>query len=102
MNGWLMSYKNIDHYQNFTRTYRKEGEAYEDAAESIKGWAKEEIENLQGQDSPEDWEEHIEHLKETLSLIEQKKFKEAYEEWREYADDADPGEDILIEDTEIV
>jgi len=102
MQGWLMSYKNIDHYQNFTRTYRKEEDAYEDAADSIKGWAGEEIEELKLQDDPEEYKDKIEQLQGVLSLIEQKKHKEAYGEWRDYANDAEPTEDILIEDTEIV
>lgn len=100
--GWIVSYKHPDSERAGSVTYLKEGEAHRDAAMTIEGWAKDELENLKLQDDPEEWKEHIETLTETLSLIEQKKHKEAYEEWREYADDVDPDEDVLIEKTVVI
>lgn len=100
--GWLVSYKHPDPARGGSVTYLKEEEAYRDAAMTIEGWAKDELENLKLQDNPDDWKEHIDHLTETLSLIDRKKFKDAYTEWREYADDVDPDEDVLIEDTTVI
>jgi hypothetical protein len=100
--GWLVSYKHPDPARGGSVTYLNEQEAYKDASDAIKGWASEELENLKHQDDPEEWAEERESLTEALSLIERKSFKEAYEEWRSYADDTDPGEDVLIEGTTVI
>lgn len=102
MNGWMLSYKNPDPARMFSRTYLNEETAYKDAAEAIAGWAKEEIETLQFQDDPKEFEDQIQLLRETLKLIAEGKHKDAYRQWREYADDSDPSEDVMIEDTQVV
>lgn len=99
MKGWMLSYKNDDPYRNFSRSYMKEETAYKDASTAIEGWAKEEIENIGGE---EERQYETETLRTVLELIGKGKHKEAYEEWRGYADDTEPGEDVLAEETEIV
>jgi hypothetical protein len=98
----MLSYKNPDPYRMFSRSYTKEETAYKDAASAIERWAKEEIEELEIQDVPEDFQDQIDLLRDVLKLLSEGKHKEAYGQWREYADDATPGEDVMIEDTEIV
>src|SRR4029077_9758868 len=99
MNGWMLSYKHPDTERMFSRTYLKEASAYNDAAESIAGWVMEELTNAQGDPDRAD---DIESLREILDLTTEGKHKEAYLEWREYADNAGPDEDVMIEDTQIV
>lgn len=102
MRAWMLSWKNIDPSRMFSTTYLKEDTAYKAAAESAAGWAKDELAELEAQDNPDDWQEYIDHLREVLNLYSQGKHKEAYEEWREYADDTTPDDDVMIEDTEVV
>lgn len=111
MQGWMLSWKNPDPELMFSTTYLKEETAYQTAATSIKDWAADDLVDLAADTAhadPND-EERLEQnekdstlLREVLNLIEQKKYKEAYEEWREYADEADPREDVMIEDTNVV
>lgn len=102
MQGWMLSYKNPDPERMFSRTYRNEATAYKDASEAIEELAKEELQNLAIQDNPEERQFETETLKTVIELIAKGEHKEAYVEWREYAGDMTPDEDVLIEDTEIV
>lgn len=111
MKGLVLFWKNIDPSREFTTTYKKKATAYKEAALAIKDWAKDDLvdlratvadEEAKGEGVDEQWMNYIEILQNTLQLIEGKKYQEAYEEWREYADDSDPREDVVIEDTEIV
>lgn len=102
MQGWMLSWKNIDPHQNFSRTYRKKATAYKDAAESIKGWAEYEIENIRLSKDEEERAEDLARFQEMVDLVAKKKHEDAYDLWREYADDANSDDDVLIEDTEIV
>ena len=99
MQGWLVSYKHPDPERMFSRAYLREAIAYKDASLSIKDWAKYELENLEG-DLERKYE--IETLHTILELIERGEHKAAYEEWRSYADDMQPSEDVMIEDTDVV
>lgn len=101
MRGKLVSWKNIDQYREFSNTYKKEASAYKDAADAIKEWAQIELNELTGEDLDEEGQESLEHLQNAVTFIAEGKNKEAYEEWREFADWRDPREDVMIEDTEI-
>lgn len=111
MQGWMLSWKNPDPYMMFSTTYLKEETAYETAATSIKDWAADDIVDLEADTAhadPNDEgrlqqnEASVKLLREVISLVEQKEYKEAYEQWREYADETDPREDVMIEDTNVV
>lgn len=99
MKGWMLSWKNPDPERMFSRTYINQETAYRHAAESIRRWAQEELVDLR--DDPTSGAQ-VEVLEQVLSLIDQGENNAAYEEWRAYADDAEPREDVMIEDTEIV
>lgn len=98
MQGWMLSYKNPDPYRMFSRSYTKEATAYKDAAGDIEKWAKEALEETDGDERAAD----VESLRSVLYWISENKYKEAYSEWRSYAVDNEPREDVIIEETEIV
>lgn len=98
MEGWMLSYKNPDPYRMFSRTYLKEATAYKDAAEAIAGWAKEELAETDGDER----DETVEALRSVLHYVSEKKYKEAYDEWRSWADEHEPSEDVMIESTTVI
>lgn len=102
MKGKLVSWKNIDQFREFSTTYKNPETAFKTAAEAIKDWAQEELDELTGQDLDEEGEENLEHLRNALAAFSAGKWEETYDQWRYFADWADPREDVMIEDTEIV
>lgn len=69
------------------------------ASEDIKSLAVSSIKSLgEGELDRND----IERLRVILQLIGESKYEEAYDEWRAYADDVEPYEDVLIEEVDVV
>jgi hypothetical protein len=99
---WLVEYKDDDPWAGHRSVYLKKEDAYESVTSSIAGWAADELKELEGQDNPDDWEEQIEILKTVLKELEEGKKEDAYSSWREYADDAEPGQDLLVEELDLI
>lgn len=97
---WLVEYKDIDPWQADRAVYAKKEDAYKSVSGSISGWAREELsEHEQYGDRQE---EHVEALKEVVKAAAAGKHEDAYDHWREYADDAQPDQDLLVEELELV
>ena len=99
--GWFYQYKNPDPYRWDRAVYMKEKDAYKDAAAMIGGFAQHQIENW-GTPTDDDAEAEIERMQKIILLVKEGKDEEAYDEWREWADEMDPDEDVAIEEIDIV
>jgi len=97
---WLVEYKDIDPWAGDRAVYAKKADAYERVSESISGWASEELE--EHQKFKDRQEGHIEALENVVKAVSEKKFEDAYDYWREYADDAEPDQDLLIEELDLI
>ena len=97
---WLVEYKDIDPWAGDRAVYAKKEDAYARVSESISGWASEELEEHKKYKDRD--EEHVEALKEVVKAVAQKKYEDAYDSWREYADDANPDQDLLIEELDLI
>ena len=99
--AWFYQYKNPDPYRWDRSVYMKEADAILDAAQMIGGFAASELENI-GTPDDDDAEERAEKMRKIVLLVQQGKSQEAYDEWREYADEIDPDEDVAIEEIDLV
>jgi len=100
--GWLVSHKDPDviSRQGGGVVYLAEAVAFREVSETIRSLSIAAMESLEG-DSKVD-KNDIERLRDILQLITARKYEEAYDEWRSYADDVEPYEDVLIEEVEVV
>lgn len=76
----------------------KAAKANKHAAEYAAKLAEDEIENLE-------WEAGdagLEKLREVVVALREGKHLDAYDAWREYADDAEPREDVMLQDVLLV
>lgn len=97
---WLVEYKDIDPWRADRAVHAKKESAYEAVSGSISGWAEEELEEHRQHGDRQ--EEHVEALKEVVKAVKAGKHEDAYDHWREYADDADPDQDLLVEELDLV
>lgn len=97
---WLVEYKDIDPWAGDRAVYAKKEDAYERVSESIVGWAQEELEEHKRHGDRQ--EEHVDALKEVVKAAKAGKHEDAYDSWREYADDADPDQDLLVEELDLI
>jgi len=97
---WLVEYKDIDPWAGDRAVYARKEDAYKHVSGSINGWAQEELdEHAQYGDRQE---EHVEALQNVVKAFSEGKYEDAYDYWREYADDADPDQDLLVEELDLV
>src|SRR3990172_6982497 len=105
MEGWLVSHKDPDvaSRQSGGVVYLTEAVAFREVSETVKNLSIAAMESLEGgSDFDEVRKNDVERLREILQLIADGKHEEAYVEWRAYADDVEPYEDVLIEEVEVV
>lgn len=97
---WLVEYKDIDPWQAHRAVYAKKEDAYASVSSSITGWAQEELEEHRKYKDRQ--EEHVDALKEVVKASNAGKHEDAYDSWRGYADDADPDQDLLVEELDLI
>lgn len=102
MEGWLVSYKDPDvaSRQSGGVVYLAKAVAFREVSETIGSLSVSAIESLQGDSKVGKYD--IERLQGILKLITENKHEEAYDEWRDYADDVEPYEDVLVESVQVV
>ena len=97
--GWFVDYKNPDPYRTDRTVYLKREKAYEDASISIMKWTAEEIGEVKEDES---LEHVLGRLEEIVDHLDAGHHEQAYDLWREYADENEPEEDVNIEEIDVV
>lgn len=97
---WLVEYKDIDPWAGDRTVYAKKEDAFKAVSGSIAGWASEELEEHKRYGDRQ--EEHVDALKEVVKAVAAGKHEDAYNHWREYADDAQPDQDLLVDELDLI